>query len=538
MPSNNTPRMLMLYPRLGDDKQCKWVHKAHRILVEGFDCVEVECGGDLGVQIEKVQPDCILILSAYETRHPAQQPITQNSRAYPEIPRIGYLPNDNYSPLFSVGFNYLIQMGCEAICSYMLSSGVRPWMHFDNIIYTMPKYDNNIFKDYGGQKDIPIGAFGAGFTGYRPSYPWRSEMFTVLHDNVAMLHAPRIQSHNMAANICGEDYAKMVNRCLFALGGISYNQTFTQAKNFEIPACRTCLITEDAPLLRELGFRDMENCIFATRANVLERIFQLLDNRTRLQEITDAGYAFAEKFNQRKNAILEWYELRKKVSPGNKIVQISPVKPLEILPEKEAKDASFKLNDRLLNEWLVGFQLILKGDIKSARDAFSNVFVKYDYCAEARTGQAICALLDGNLQEAANNLMINIHFVRNLGGVQDVIDPVDWAYLIVIHIAAKQYEKAQELCNSFAWMQHPFLQAARNITTAITQTNFDDYASHVEQSYNCGSRCPIVMTYGNWLNHIADIFMKFRNENAAVIARRFSSQYQKDAPARSCNAST
>ena len=90
--------------------------------------------------------------------------------------------------------------------------------------------------------------------------------------------------------IFGADYARLINSSVFVpTCGTIANEVVR--KHFEIPGCRTCLVTEKTPGLVAAGFSDMENCVFADEHDVLDKINHLFSNPDIIQSIADQGHS-------------------------------------------------------------------------------------------------------------------------------------------------------------------------------------------------------------------------------------------------------
>ena len=94
-------------------------------------------------------------------------------------------------------------------------------------------------------------------------------------------------------------------------------------KHFEIPAARSCLVTEQTPSIEAAGFEDGVNCVFATRSDVVERVSELLSDSSLLAAITDAGHELVQSRHRmiHRSQIHDWYVLNRSRGPNETIVQ-------------------------------------------------------------------------------------------------------------------------------------------------------------------------------------------------------------------------
>ena len=109
-------------------------------------------------------------------------------------------------------------------------------------------------------KNIPV-----LFTGNKNAlYPWRQQILRLVSKNYPSLicphpgYSPLISAPHL---MVGEPYARMLNASFFvpACGTVAREVI---RKHFEIPACRSCLVTQRSAGLEAAGFVDMEQlCI-------------------------------------------------------------------------------------------------------------------------------------------------------------------------------------------------------------------------------------------------------------------------------------
>jgi len=95
-------------------------------------------------------------------------------------------------------------------------------------------------------------------------------------------------SDNLLVN---ENYAKELNKSkiFFTCGG---KFEYPVAKFFEAPACKTLLLAKPNNDILELGFKDGVNFISCNESNFYEKAKYYINNKRKLEEITNAGYTF------------------------------------------------------------------------------------------------------------------------------------------------------------------------------------------------------------------------------------------------------
>jgi len=111
--------------------------------------------------------------------------------------------------------------------------------------------------------------------------------------------------------VIGDDMVKAINSYL-----IHFNMNIANDinyRNFETLGCGVLLLTNFNPQYQELGFRDMENCVFYTDIQNLDhRILFLLNNPLKLGEIRQKGLELASKhtYNKRIEHLLKYLKTK------------------------------------------------------------------------------------------------------------------------------------------------------------------------------------------------------------------------------------
>ena len=140
--------------------------------------------------------------------------------------------------------------------------------------------------------------------------------------NVHPGYSPSAQASKVAI---GETYARMINSAYFVPSCGTVAREIVR-KHFEIPACKSCLITERTAAIEAAGYADMVNCVFADEHTVLEKLDWLFGNIDKLQEITRSGHALVHSRHtmKQRDQIHQWFELNRARSPEQRIVQPGP----------------------------------------------------------------------------------------------------------------------------------------------------------------------------------------------------------------------
>ncbi len=425
---------------------------------------------DLKKEIEDFSADLVFYLHMPEmlaVKKPLVFP--ENYDCYPEIPRIGMAGGDKYSPVKYASYNALRKLKCQAgVCS--LTAGGEliyeaddlPLYHKLGLLYT------SILRDYGEEKIIPVGLFGAGFafgTENNNHYQWRQRVTKQLLNRVPLFHAPRPSAVNIIKNshdLVKEKYGRMLNRCKVALTCGTEQHNILE-KHLEIPACRTCLVTEESNIVKDYGFRDMENCVFADETNICEKLEYLFVNSERLQEITDAGYELVQQYLDKEKAFDFYYELYKllKVKKEDERIIQDGVSSFRIVKKNSGELSSVGYGpDYIRQQWENGFNYLLADDADKAMQSFNNALSYVSYAPEAVTGIGIVSLFSGKIQQAEQCFLRNIaHVQRQAGLGLDLCDPVEVAYLVIIYIITNRVGEAQRVLKCMVGVGHPALTA-------------------------------------------------------------------------------
>ena len=473
-------------------------------ILTSFDC-------DLEEAIERWGIDLILFLTPTEQMRADEVPFPKNIDAYSEIPRIGIFHNDKYSPCKYGCYQFLRKLKAEAcFCSLSVPNELSyethdlPVFHQSNALTLRP-----VLKDYGLPKDIAIGAFGRGFISYKDSkhYPWRRGVMNKLQNRINIFHAAPITSGaiNGAPTLTGEEYSKMINRCHACITCGTEQSNFL-AKHFEIPASKSCLITEESAILKEYGFKDMVNCVFATPENIDAKLEQLFNEEGLLERITTAGYDLAHSWVDENNLLIpmvEWYKLRSQLGHNEKIVQESIFR-LKIV-SKSRNDIRRILNgpDLLIDGCNAGFNHLMNNQLPEARNKFQHVMEYIEYHPVARIGMGIVSLFSKDIRKALAYFSLNGHHIMNQCGLDKYNDPLECAYLAIIYSIGGGAAEVQEIFQQTQNFKHPALSAANALLHG------DD--TLLSEEKNILSQAPVErFTSKDWYIHFKTIINQYK----------------------------
>ena len=471
---------------------------------------------DFAKEIERVKPNLIVIESLNDVSKEdasVKRNLPVNYDAYPEIPRLGYLYGDRYSPSYFASYQLLRKFKCNAALHRYTINGESLFESDDLPIFCslipsrplIPPATDYSFYVYKEEKIIPVGFFGTGFIDSEGKhYPWRQAVASKLINKVPFFSGVRPSKALSGSSIQGNEYMKFINRCKLALTCGTETNVFLN-KHFEIPLAGTCLVTEKTDLLEAIGFRDMENCVFVDEENVLEKVSYLLGNESRLAEITQAGRDFIVEQIQNNcvyRMVRRWYDCFVSLKSNEKVVQPDYFSFRSVVQSKTEVRLRFGV-DKLKEMNLKAYDLLFEGNPMEAAKLFNEVLEYVGYEPLARLGLAIVGLVIGKLDVARNYVLNNFKHSDTYYPFDKLYDPVDLAYLSIIFFCDNNTDGATH-CLSYAKnMEHPSINAARKVITGLD--------SPEPESRTLLSRVPLNQyTYSHWITHFSGIVNKYK----------------------------
>ena len=436
--------------------QRSYIAPLERLLRLDFDVVSETTPCDLAELQRRHQPDLIVLHTGCEGRG---EPVLDvaNTEPDPAVPRIAFVHRDPFSPTRLSVMNRIRRWNVDAIFTESRPSDfMLPF--FAEAVYVPFWVDETVFRDYGEGKSVTMCLSGAGWE-TNDLYPWRYAVRARLDGQVPYFHAA---SGDVGAKttFVGEDYARLLNRSLLAAGCGSCCR-YPTLKLLEIPAARSCLVTEATAALQEFGFRDGENCVMATPETVVERVRALLADRSRLDAITDAGHALVQTRHLAANRrhFREWFELWRRRRPGQRIVQAHPFEPMELVSaDSPVVETRFPAENPLNEALRDAYCTLATGDIKGALAQFMSQ-TQAPWRSELRLGAALCMNQLGVLNQAYEIESWSISFALKMGFEHP--DPVDLAFTGILSLRRKRPADAANALGACASLRHPALNAAR-----------------------------------------------------------------------------
>ena len=271
----------------------------------------------------------------------------------------------------------------------------------------------------------------------------------------------------MLVGCCTEkSYARAINASWFVPTCGTVAKEIVR-KHFEIPGCKACLITEKSAALESAGFVDMQNCVFADEATVLDKLAHLFAHPDELTRIIQDGYEFVHSHHtlRQRDQILQWFYLHKVLQPGQKIIQKDPFLPLAAADGSQ-RGYHLACNGVHLTLLKQGDAALWGGDYATA-DALYQRSAKYlPWMPEPKFRLALSSLYQGDANAAYTRIAELIQYIIGEYKAADP-DPVEWAYLIVSLLCLGKLNAASRRASQFPALHHSELDCARWAVEAL-----------------------------------------------------------------------
>ncbi len=425
-----------------------------------FDVVLVSEDCDYREICETHRPDLAVFESGV---YAGRRNITRTS-SFPEIPKVGFCNADAYCATRSVFLTDMERWGVDTFFTLAVSMAEYTPDIADRLFVWPNFVDADVYRDHGQPKNVPI-----LFTGSQAAhYPWRSRIHSIVTEQYPCLttpHAGWFDKQAAGRMVHGMRYAQLLNAASVAptCGTIARDVI---RKHFEIPASRTCLVTERTPSIEAAGFVDMENAVFADQDDILDKLEFLFANPDELRRITDAGFdlVHAQHTMDRRDQLLQWLRLHRAARPGERIVQTGPFEPLRLVASSSGVTNSHSISgglDRSLLE--EGQRMLTLGRLQRAEELFLRC-LNYHFMPEPVLGLTRCHLYGGNPAQAATWVSKSIerelvaHFAQSP-------DPVDWAFFVRALLCQGNIREAVRRADQFPELAHLELDRIRRVTS-------------------------------------------------------------------------
>lgn len=484
------------------------LHRQQQIkcLSEFFEVIVINEDCDYQEVCDKYLPDVALFEGgvAYDN---CNRPKIKNTNTNIKVPKLGLHNSDSWCNSRAGFISEMENWGVETFFS--ISTTTREHIpEIANQIFIWPNFiDNGVCFDYKMPKIIPV--FCSGYS--HSLYPWRNKVFNEISKYYPSLISPHTgyDSKSEYRTFSGERFARTINASWFVPTCGTTEKELVR-KHLEIPGCKSCLITEQTPVIEAAGFVDMENCIFADDHNVIDKIDYLFRNSEELENIINAGYNMVQSRHtiKERNQIAQWLELSKTIKFDEKIVQNTPFEPLKIATlNQDRKPIQLHSNGLTL-------ELLKQGDHQLKLQKYSEAEVFYYKCieyiywlVEPKLRIAICKLNKGDAAEAINWILQPIEYTLKKYSAIDP-DPVEWSYLIIALICRGKLSYAIKTAEQFPTLNHEDLERARWLTNVLKNDANKIKPIDIKiQKHRCSVHKLPSLTFEEWVQQIREMLI-------------------------------
>jgi Glycosyl transferases group 1 len=496
-----------------------------KCLSEFFDVIVINEDCNYQQICDKYQPDLTLFESGVNYRSSHRLEI-KNIHANPEIPKLGLHNGDPWCEARAGLVSDMENWGIETIFCIATTTAEHTPEIAENLFVWPNFIDSDIYQDYGYEKIIPV-----LFTGSQVPllYAWRQKIFKIVSESYPSLICPHHGYGKQSASrmIYGEQYARTINASWVVPTCGTIAKEIVR-KHFEIPAAKSCLITEKTPSLEAAGFVDMENCVFADETDILDKLDYLFQNLDDLGKITNAGYQLVHSRHtlKQRDQISQWFHFFQTLKPNQKIIQTNPFEPLTIV------DKSLKISNSHIICNGLEIQLLDEGDKMLRSGKYDEAEVLYLKChnyiswmPEPKLKMALCNLYKGNAENAIYWILQPIKYtLEEYKSVEP--DPIEWAYFIISLLCQGRLDQATENANKFPSLYHPELERIRWV---IKIFNNEMYEVNVPSSELSKARSSIhqlpKLQLNDWIDNLCLIFKACKQFNLAeILSKSFLSE--------------
>jgi len=182
--------------------------------------------------------------------------------------------------------------------NYCSINAFKKYLDDDDIKYVWLPHSFNpeIMKDYGKDKKFDV-SFSGKFSNYTDRLKLHKYFMNRIYngDNIKykrLKSTPTLSGYAKNLNKSWISFNSMQNESLLYYKDIFIGNCFS--KNFEISACKACLLNRKFGDAEDLGYKDGINCIlYDNIEDMEEKVNYYLDNKDILSKIIDKGYELA-----------------------------------------------------------------------------------------------------------------------------------------------------------------------------------------------------------------------------------------------------
>jgi hypothetical protein len=497
-----------------------------KCLTEFFDVVVINEDCDYQQICDKYQPDLTLFESGVNYQS-CQRLKIKNTHTYSEIPKLGFHNGDSWCNARAGFISDMENWNIETFFSICTTTAEHTPEIAENLFVWPNFIDSEIYKDYEQPKIIPV-----MFTGYIHSlYPWRQKIYKIVSQYYPSLTCPHLgyNENSVSRMLVGEQYARTINASWFVPTCGSIEKEIVR-KHFEIPASKSCLITEKTPALESAGFIDMHNCVFADEIDVLDKLDYLFQNPNKLEEIIEAGYQLVQSQHtlKQRDQIFQWFNLYKNLKPNQKIVQTNPFKPLSIVEKSsEIKNSHIIGNGLIIKLLRQGDEKLWSGKYEEAETLYLQCLNYIYWMPEPKLRLALCNLYKGNAEAAMSWVLQPIKYTLEEYKALDP-DPVEWTYFIISLLCQEKLDEAIIRANQFPSLCHPELDRTRWIINFLQKKEENTFQPYVQSSNPRYSVHQLPnRSIADWINNLCTMLKRCQQFHLAEILNKLvSSEYQ------------
>lgn len=431
-----------------------------------FDVFVVSHDCDYSYVCDKYEPDLTLFESGYQISLSRKISVS-NTSANLHVPKLGLHNADCWSPGRAAFLSDMEEWGIENFFSISVPTAEYT-PAISESVYVWPNFiDPEIFRDYSQPKIIPVMLTGST----TEQYPWRREVYSRLAQSYPAFACPHAGYTNASSQrmLHGENYARALNSSWFAPACGTVSGEIVR-KHFEIPGSRACLVAERTPALDAAGFVDMENCVFGTGKDIVDRLDYLFSRVDLLNGIIDRGHQLVHSLHTmaHRDQIYQWWLCKKELRPGQKIIQDGPFGRMRIV-DALSRDITSHISSNPVDRALIkqGDSCLWDGRIEEAEDRYRDCLKYFSNLPEAIFRLGLCALFRGDAQEALRRMtsIIGTTVDEYRGRAPD---PVEWAYLLVALLCQGRLEEASRCAGRYPSLSHVELGRAKRAVAILT----------------------------------------------------------------------
>ncbi|GHG17554.1 glycosyltransferase [Paracoccus aerius] len=480
-----------------------------KCLAQFFDVTVISHDCDFDQVCDRHQPDLVLFEAGYRS-HGSRRIRIDNTRAHPGIPRLGLHNGDPWCDRRAGFWADMDDWGVET--AFAIGTATPAYMPDQaDRIFVWPNFiDPDMFRFRGQAKVIPVMLTGQS----GPLYPWRSAVYQTLAQHYPSLITPAFRYEDAGARrlLAGQAYADALSASWVSPSCGTMGHELVR-KHLEIPGAGCLLVTERTPVLEAAGFRDGENCVFATPSDVVEKIDALMADPERMLRITRAGHTLVAGRHtlHHRRQIRDWFDLHQTLGSGQRIVQPGPFAPLKAVAVASARHHGHLPAtglDRLALQKAHGH--LAKNELARARQQFEAALAYVPYLPEAKLGLALCDLAENRPDEAFRRLSALIRVTITEYGASRP-DPAEWALCLLALMASGREAEAIALRYRYPSAGHAGLARVKGV---LDQVASDDDRAVVGASIGSGSIHPTTPAMTQAIDRELAAFMARRGEGS------------------------